>query len=355
MKKREYAVSFHDRAHSGVALPVSLFLHPLVFGTLRFILALLVVAAHCELAHHINLGVSAVITFFLLSGFVMTATIRRYYNSLDRYGSFVLDRVNRIFPQYLFWLALTLCWLAFFPFEGQLLGVHSILENVLLLPLMFVVYDLKPIITGTVYVSQAWSLSLEWYFYMLLPLALLLPGMRWWMFGGSFVVFALAGFNVIDSYNYGYHLLPGVFFVFLIGSFLFEEREGTVPPQKTLLAFALIVVVGILVNTLMTMNHAWTPEVMVGLLGGIPLVFFLSKFSSHRLDDTLGQLSYGVFLSHNLVLAFIYKTHFLHSRWAIFCWAALGSSVLGYLSYCLVERPFFQMRRRRRDRELAVG
>ncbi len=73
-----------------------------MFGTLRFILALLVVGCHTDWfvsqievtgARELDLGGMAVIVFFILSGFVMTATVRRYYAGREQYGAFLLDRV----------------------------------------------------------------------------------------------------------------------------------------------------------------------------------------------------------------------------------------------------------------------
>ncbi len=78
-----------------------------MFGALRLILAILVVAAHCELPQQFNPGVAAVVVFFLISGFVMTANVRRYYTAPGSYFPFLQDRACRIFPQYLLWLGVT--------------------------------------------------------------------------------------------------------------------------------------------------------------------------------------------------------------------------------------------------------
>lgn len=78
-----------------------------MFGTLRLILAVMVAISHVDIrAYGRNPGVVAVVCFFMISGFVMTGVIRSYYQ--DNKTMFYLDRLMRIYPQYLFFLGLTI-------------------------------------------------------------------------------------------------------------------------------------------------------------------------------------------------------------------------------------------------------
>ena len=74
-------------------------------GLFRLVLAYLVVLAHVSGtqfgADGYHFGVVAVICFLLLSGYVMTALIQKYYNSLALIPSFYLDRIARLYPQFL--------------------------------------------------------------------------------------------------------------------------------------------------------------------------------------------------------------------------------------------------------------
>lgn len=78
-------------------------------GTLRFFLALLVLYSHAGgRIQQLNPGVTAVVVFYIISGYVMTALMRRYYcpspagPTLPSTAHFYLDRLLRLYPQYLF-------------------------------------------------------------------------------------------------------------------------------------------------------------------------------------------------------------------------------------------------------------
>ncbi len=233
--------------------------------------------------------------------------------------------------------------------------MQPIAENVALLPLMFVVYDLQPWISGTVYLSQCWSLSLEWYFYMALPLLLASRTRFSLAYGASISIAAAAALNVVNPYRHGYHLLPGVLFIFLIGSIIYQECQQTGVPRRTLFSFCCVLLLGIATNWNRSLTFEWTREVLLGLLAGIPLVYLLGRGRPDRLDDALGSLSYGVFLNHYAILGPIYHFKLLKVPWAIFG-VTLGVSIpLAWFSFRVVELPFVRLRRALRRRRTAAS
>ena len=77
------------------------------FGIFRFILALLVVISHFSVfipeayeleLKTLGLGNMAVVTFFILSGYVMTESNEVFYKK--RTGKFLINRILRIVPPY---------------------------------------------------------------------------------------------------------------------------------------------------------------------------------------------------------------------------------------------------------------
>ena len=80
------------------------------FGTLRFVLALLVVVSHSwdltfaenNLLVDIGIGNVAVMGFFVLSGFIITEALATFY--AGRPVAFLANRLTRIAPPY--WAAL---------------------------------------------------------------------------------------------------------------------------------------------------------------------------------------------------------------------------------------------------------
>lgn len=112
-------------------------------GFYRLLLAIAVLLSHIGIGFHGDLGVSAVVSFFLLSGYVMTALVDRHYNERSRILTFYLDRAMRLCPQFFFYLSLSLIliWIAH-PVSPYLTGISlkKILLSLSMLPLNFVTY-----------------------------------------------------------------------------------------------------------------------------------------------------------------------------------------------------------------------
>src|SRR5689334_1693609 len=82
-----------------------------MLGTFRLVLALLVALSHVDVRiAGLNPGVTAVVCFYLISGYVMTGLLRKHYPSREGVSRFYLDRALRIFPQYLVVAGITLAW-----------------------------------------------------------------------------------------------------------------------------------------------------------------------------------------------------------------------------------------------------
>lgn len=320
-----------------------------MFGILRLFLSLLVVASHVDLPHQLDLGAVAVTVFFLLSGFVMTAKVERDYSEKGRYWSFIADRVLRIYPQFLFWTALAVVWYTWFEPNVRRVSGQALLENTVLFPLMYHALESLPWLSGVRYVSQAWSLSLEWHFYMLLPFLVWYPFLRIGLLGLSLTVFASATFHWIDPSIFAYRTIPGVLFIFLIGGMLFYRAEINHAKEGRALTATLIVVllIAIVGNCFNSLHYHWTAEVLVGLMIGLPLLTWLGKNKPNAIDRLCGNLSYGVFLNHYLVLSIFYKYECNSSnRWVFFLQVAGASTVLSGLSLVFIEQPFTRRRRR---------
>ena len=87
-------------------------------GTYRLLLAYLVVCSHLEInvgsqLIGVHWGVAAVVSFYLLSGYVMTALVERHYPTLQAAPSFYWDRALRILPQLWFYLIVAFAAVAF--------------------------------------------------------------------------------------------------------------------------------------------------------------------------------------------------------------------------------------------------
>lgn len=316
-------------------------------GTYRFFLAILVAISHMgQSVLGVNPGVVAVISFLMLSGYVMTALIRRYYLDVRLIPAFYLDRALRLQPQYLFYLALTVVYFFAVGVSDVMLNtvtIGSVVLNALIVPANFYMTDL---ISGRLIIPPAWSLGLEACFYFVIPFLLIF---RWRLvaFSCSLIVFLFAYSKTINTDWFGYRLLPGTLFMLLIGSFLCDSgRYG-----KAIIMGTYALCCALLAATLIfNINRVpYNSEVLLGVVIGLPIIAFLVNRAPGKLDQELGNISYGVFLNHFL-LVWIWREWGMSTPTLPQMAALILVSVgLGWASYHLIERPAISIRKRLRE------
>jgi peptidoglycan/LPS O-acetylase OafA/YrhL len=322
-------------------------------GFYRCFLAILVVFSHADITiGGYNPGVVAVISFFLLSGYVMTVLVNKHYPSLDRLGGFYTDRGARLFPQFVFYALVTLVLMKFGDISSPFLtncSLGKISLNLLMLPLDF--YWLINI-GDCMLLPQAWSLGLELCFYIVIPFILIMfnPRTMLFVFFASAAVFMLAFLGVINTDYFGYRILPGTLFMFLVGSALAapDKMDHRLPWAAWIGAAILFALIYAQRSLLML---PYNKEVLLGLLIGIPAVTLLRKFRFSALDETFGNLSYGIFLNHFFCL-WLLKGLFhveVNRTWHYLLLLAL-SALLALISYYAVEKPALNWRRNLRYR-----
>lgn len=150
-------------------------------GTLRFLLALLVLLWHVDPISDLNrgwlgatgFGPIAVLVFFVLSGFVITEAILGSYR--DRPAAFLANRLLRLWPGYLAAIAaiaVTL-WLTGAAREGQL-GWRNLAANALaLFPSVPLTDPLLGLERRDTLLVITWALRVEFTFYLAAALVLL--------------------------------------------------------------------------------------------------------------------------------------------------------------------------------------
>ena len=320
-----------------------------MLGSYRLGLALLVALSHIgtSIAGH-NPGVVAVVGFYLVSGYVMTGLLRSHYTRLDRIPAFYADRLLRLYPAYLSIACMTYAWFLLTGVRTEYLRTSprlgNIVENVTVVPLNFYMFNHADQFT---LIPPAWSLGAEMQFYLIIPLLLFIrAGMRVWALSVSIAIFLAAAFGFVNSDWYGYRLLPGVLFMFLLGSWLYDmhqAREPSVRAPIVLMVIALVANVGVALHLAGKLLVPYNLEILGGLVLGIVTLNVLGHRSRNKVDDALGNLSYGVFLNHFLIM-----WAFFDGRVEGFISTAsyLGISVLiAFVMYSVVERPVLTFRR----------
>jgi peptidoglycan/LPS O-acetylase OafA/YrhL len=282
-----------------------------MFGTLRFLLAYLVIVSHLVGTEYVaHLGYYAVRGFFVISGLMMTAALNEVY----RFDGvrFWANRALRLLPPYYFVCALTLAAIAVAPrqaaeyhkFWRALPDAGSFLINLTVLPLQLPYGAIRLI-------PPFWSVAIEIDMYLLLYL-FVSRRMSW------AVIALVAGLSfqlacIYDAMNWPvtYFTAPSAVLPFAVGATLYflRRRGGWVAsPQAAGFAFAAW-------TANMLAGGAVLPEtyifgwgyffdtvlfaVVVSGLSGVSSQQFGPRLE--RIDRLFGEWSYFAFLLHWLV------------------------------------------------------
>lgn len=273
-----------------------------MFGMLRLILASMVALSHLGVSiPHFNQGVFAVVVFYLLAGMVSYKLLSQTY--IDSPLSYYKNRLIRILPMY--YISLIIAAVAY------LLGTSSYflsktphiidwLSNISIIPLAYYMYS--GIDTFTL-LPPAWSLAVELQFYLLAPF--LFKNTKFFIlaFTISFLVFISASLSIINTDIFGYRLIIGVCFIFLLGFML------KIAPSNTQIKTSLYIVYFILISVFIYTVYSKTKqnynyETLTALLISIPLLYRAQNFKLNttqiikKIDTHLGFISYGIFLLH---------------------------------------------------------
>jgi peptidoglycan/LPS O-acetylase OafA/YrhL len=298
----------------------------------------------------LNPGVVAVIGFYLISGYVMASLIRRHYSLPGHAPAFYLDRAIRLLPQYLFYLSLTLAWQLYSRAENYHLShpptATDLLNNFLIVPLNYYMYNGSD---HYALIPPAWSLGAEIQFYLLAPFLLVWPKRMLAAGIASLGVYLAALGGLINSDWFGYRLLPGVLLFFLLGALLQQSHQQQQYQRARVMA-ALVAALAALAIGLLQLNGSlrqpYNFETLLGLLIGIVLLHTLARGPRTRRDDLAGDLSYGVFLNHFLVI------------WTVYPQGISAAQLPGFLALCIalawlsqryIEQPLLALRRRLRS------
>lgn len=273
-----------------------------MLGTLRLLLALMVALSHADVRWRgLNPGVIAVVGFYGISGYVMTGLLRRHYAGRELIPRFYADRALRLLPAYYVMAAWAFVWYLWHgPVALFLVRApewRDLWNHLLVVPHNYFMWNDAD---HFVLIPPAWSLGCEIQFYLLFPL-ILLSGWRMPALILSLAVYLAAFTGRIPTEWFGYRLLPGVLFIFLLGSWLADLHHRGHKAGARCLVAGVLAAIGLMVT-----GGAWAgkvaipynPETLIGLALSLPLLQALAARPAPRWDDKAGELSYGLFLCH---------------------------------------------------------
>ncbi|WP_086930533.1 acyltransferase family protein [Agarilytica rhodophyticola] len=274
---------------------------PLLAG-LRFFLAWIVMTAHVDFyapggiaaAFYMFGAKASVAAFLLISGFSIAASIE------SRPQGFILRRLLRIYPLYFASLLLTLFVQSFIvsTMDNPIFPADSwgkIIGNMFMTQMFFV--------KALVYNGPFWSLSIEFFFYVLAPIFCFMKKRY------LYILIAISGIvyilpNKPEASIFYIMLLKfnalKYLWIWLLG-FCLYKRE----PKLDFIG-------GILCITLLVLSSNFTHKLNIVTLGGTYLILLFSHYikigdSAKNILNYLGDLSYPLYLMHfPLILLVVY-------------------------------------------------
>jgi peptidoglycan/LPS O-acetylase OafA/YrhL len=298
-------------------------------------------------------GFAGVDVFFVISGFLMTSIIFRGLET-DNFSvlKFYVSRANRIIPALAFLCIVLLVfgWFYITPLDYKALGKHvggsiSFISNFM----YWRESGYFDVASHEKWLLHTWSLSTEWQFYILYPLALVVMRkfMSFNMMKATLLVATVLGFliSIFLTHklpNSSYYLLPTRFWEMLVGGVAYlypltlSERQ-----KKPMEWFGLALIV--LSYVFISKANAWPGYLAIVPVMGTFLVIQAhrdnSLITSNSVFQKLGRWSYSIYLWHwPLVVAISYyslNTSFIYLGLAL-------SLLLGFLSYTYIETIKFK-------------
>ncbi|RME56248.1 acyltransferase [Candidatus Parcubacteria bacterium] len=331
-----------------------------LFGTYRYVLALLVVLAHTggpELAPWA--GAYAVFAFYTLSGYLMTFILREVYGT-DAAGirRFAVNRFLRIFPLYWVVLVITLAilnmdikWGAYRdPAIRMPEDLPHWMVNLTILGLARGITEFH--MSGWRLVSTAWSLHVELCFYLLMAFVFVRKDAiiyLWLLFSLCYTLWIL-----VDGWSWQerYFPLAAASLPFTLGSLIYLAKKSNKSLHWIAGVFcSMLFVAHALFSSRIYGGHAQPMQsgFYVSLMLAVLSVWGLgalardsgSKISA--IDAKLGDLSYPLFLVHPIT-GMILSASLDLGRVSLFLVTAVVGSFMSWLLHELVETKVERIR-----------
>jgi len=344
-------------------------------GLIRLSLAFAVLMSHADACDfNIIPGQVAVQAFFIISGFYMSLILEQKYEKC-RIFVFYTNRLLRLFPTYLFMLfvsfgVLYVLDVGIFIYidklkkvftHGVFMAVSYLWANIAVLgqEMLFLLgidtanYSFYWAPNGMasvkawnyVLIPQAWSLSMELYFYVLAPF-ILRRGM-YWVVVGFVLSLGLRLFIVSKGPEYDLFLrrfFPAELCLFLIGSFSYFvfTRIKEYKRKYSLGLTCWIILLAVLVSY-NEINEKFSLALLAfTMFLSMPFIFNLTKDS--RFDRFLGSISYPIYIVHFLIVA-IFEEYFEEEYPFFLLLLVVFSASL--VVFCAIEAPIDRWRQGR--------
>jgi peptidoglycan/LPS O-acetylase OafA/YrhL len=316
-------------------------------GKLRLILAISVVIAHTTPIFGISLigEAHALHIFFIISGFYMSMILIEKYTGANSYQLFITNRFLRIYPVYWTVLIITVIFSYFLYTRSTGLDAGQVTEHLnyfsslnrpmklfLILSNLFIfgqnlLVSMGFSISSVYLLPQAWTIAFVLCFYLIAPF-LLRKSLKVicisivFAFSLRFISLNLGAHH--DMWNSGIFLLELGFF--LSGNLAYRVYVWLRANNLKTVYYPLAMFSSLLVIILYYHLPFKTPLLYSVIFICMPVLFLGSK--QDKLDRTLGDISYPVYISYYLLIQVAGYLHIPQSGWVITSGALLFSLLL---------------------------
>ena len=282
-------------------------------GTLRFVLALLVVFQHIALIPFV--GGHAVIFFFVISGYLMTLVMQTSYAGEGGLARFWANRVLRLYPAYGALIALSVAVFLAIP-DGFTRGINSNLRlpadlSGWLQSLTMIYVDFTPQAVSPRIAPATWAITTELVFYLMISLGASRSKRRALVWFSVSLVYVAWSLLQDDPYRYVYSAIPAGSLPFSCGALIFHYRENLarlLADRAPMVLFAgLSLLAGIMALRIAGFirfdsdvlgPYAILSTVPIALVVSAALVTSRWSPFPRTWDKLLGDLSYPIYICH---------------------------------------------------------
>ncbi|HGN9055074.1 TPA: acyltransferase family protein [Klebsiella quasipneumoniae] len=316
---------------------------------LRALAVIMVVLFHFNVPL-LTSGFSGVDVFFVISGYLMTKIIvERLFKNSFSFFDFYMARAIRILPA-LIALCGGIYLLSLYVLIPEDLSYFSLyaIRSIFFLSNYYLMKETEGYFSPASHdnlLLHTWSLSVEWQFYVILPVILFLV---YKAFNGRFlkqsilIIFVLSfalSICLKNNSSYAYYLFPSRAWEMIIGGivFCFFNKK----PNKNIFIYWVGLILILLSAIIFSEKNAWPYfGTLIPTIGTALVIHsrnensFLSK---NKLIQIIGSSSYSIYLWHWPI--FVIFSYYQITSPVFSFFAILLSFAIGYFSFKLIEVP----------------
>lgn len=316
-------------------------------------------------------NIFAVDVFIILSGFVIFFMIN---TKKQNYAEYITQRAFRIFPIYLLATLASILLIGFTKdmfslissgalTQGRINTINAFLEN----PIPHVMSHITlfqglipssilPFAANTI-IGQAWSVSIEWQFYIIAPFIFVLmkmnkkPSLNIYLF---LMVFSLVAMGMILKNGAFISSKLPMFFVGFLSFFFYRDYSDKFNRQELITIYAVIIILSTLVLKGESMAIIiWFTALFSTLISAVnQQKSLISKVLTNKYILYIGKISYSIYMVHMIAVAVsIYVLHKLsvfNFAWYISLpLISIAITIaISVITYNTIEKPFIKLGRK---------